>query len=90
MGILPRWFFKDQARAGCPCYEVMSEEILPTKCPICKRLVPVPKPGATKEERGFYPFCSDRCRMVDLGRWLSDAYQIPVREEDDDEEKSGV
>jgi endogenous inhibitor of DNA gyrase (YacG/DUF329 family) len=23
------------------------------------------------------PFCSDRCRMADLGRWLSEDYRIP-------------
>jgi endogenous inhibitor of DNA gyrase (YacG/DUF329 family) len=28
------------------------------------------KPGST------YPFCSDRCRLIDLGRWLSGKYQI--------------
>ncbi len=31
------------------------------------------------------PFCSDRCRQVDLGRWLTEAYVIPgppVDEED--------
>jgi endogenous inhibitor of DNA gyrase (YacG/DUF329 family) len=24
-----------------------------------------------------FPFCSDRCRLVDLGRWLGGAYRIP-------------
>jgi endogenous inhibitor of DNA gyrase (YacG/DUF329 family) len=27
------------------------------------------------------PFCSERCRMVDLGGWASESYRIPVREE---------
>ncbi|MBL7664936.1 MAG: DNA gyrase inhibitor YacG [Bacteriovoracaceae bacterium] len=26
----------------------------------------------------FRPFCSERCKMVDLGRWLSEEYAIPV------------
>lgn len=35
----------------------------------------------------YFPFCSDRCRTIDLGRWLDGAYQISVKpnpgEEDD-------
>jgi len=41
-------------------------------CPVCgKPVVPA-----------FRPFCSDRCRMVDLNRWLSEAYRIPASESD--------
>jgi endogenous inhibitor of DNA gyrase (YacG/DUF329 family) len=25
-----------------------------------------------------YPFCSDRCRLIDLGRWLGETYRIPA------------
>ena len=24
------------------------------------------------------PFCSDRCRQIDLGRWLREAYSVPI------------
>jgi len=65
----------------------MSDVDLPTKCPICRRKVPVPPVGSTREQRGMYPFCGDRCRLVDLGRWLDGAYQIPVKDTDDDEER---
>ncbi len=41
-------------------------------CPICGK-------PATTESR---PFCSPRCRQVDLNRWLTGAYAIPVVEED--------
>ena len=41
-------------------------------CPICGK-------PATVESR---PFCSPRCRQVDLNRWLTGAYAIPVVEED--------
>lgn len=37
-------------------------------CPICKKLVPLDSPGV--------PFCSDRCRLIDLGKWASGAYKI--------------
>ena len=28
-------------------------------------------------EDRFRPFCSERCKMADLGRWLTGAYQVP-------------
>jgi len=39
------------------------------KCPICKRPVAWSDP--------FMPFCSDRCRNVDLGNWATEKYVIP-------------
>lgn len=42
---------------------------MPTlRCPSCRTLV-------TKEDE-FFPFCSDRCRLIDLGKWASGAYRI--------------
>jgi uncharacterized protein len=38
------------------------------RCPTCGQLV------QTKEED--FPFCSDRCRMIDLGKWATGAYKI--------------
>ncbi len=29
------------------------------------------------------PFCSERCKQIDLGAWASDAYRIPVQEPND-------
>jgi endogenous inhibitor of DNA gyrase (YacG/DUF329 family) len=43
-------------------------------CPVCGK-------PATDASR---PFCSERCRDVDLNRWLSDSYAIPGKEDDDD------
>ena len=45
-------------------------------CPECGR------PSA----REAYPFCSTRCKEVDLNRWLSGAYAIPVRDDEEDED----
>jgi endogenous inhibitor of DNA gyrase (YacG/DUF329 family) len=44
-------------------------------CPICKTKV--------KAAQAEYPFCSERCRLLDLGRWASGAYVIssPLEEE---------
>jgi endogenous inhibitor of DNA gyrase (YacG/DUF329 family) len=38
------------------------------KCPICKKPVEMNNP-----ER---PFCSERCRLIDLGNWASEKYVI--------------
>ncbi|MBD9373915.1 DNA gyrase inhibitor YacG [Rhizobium sp. ARZ01] len=32
--------------------------------------------------REHYPFCSDRCRNIDLNRWLSGSYAIPASEDE--------
>ena len=46
-------------------------------CPICGK----PAAQATR------PFCSSRCRDVDLHRWLSGAYVVPGSENDEEEQK---
>jgi uncharacterized protein len=51
------------------------------KCPTCKKSIPDPAPGA--ELSPFFPFCSDRCKLIDLGRWLDGKYQIPVVDRED-------
>ena len=43
-----------------------------TTCPICA----APMPGDWSEYPD-YPFCSKRCRLVDLGRWLGEGYRVP-------------
>ncbi|WP_283195438.1 DNA gyrase inhibitor YacG [Rhizobium sp. AN80A] len=36
----------------------------------------------TPSQREHYPFCSNRCREVDLSRWLNGSYAIPVAEDE--------
>jgi endogenous inhibitor of DNA gyrase (YacG/DUF329 family) len=45
------------------------------RCPICKKLLKVP-PEKQSEEVRFFPFCSERCKLIDLGAWLDDKYKI--------------
>ncbi|MBR6000723.1 MAG: DNA gyrase inhibitor YacG [Oxalobacter sp.] len=52
--------------------------VLTVKCPICGR------PVTWNEESTFRPFCSDRCRQVDLGAWAEESYRVPSRQEDED------
>jgi endogenous inhibitor of DNA gyrase (YacG/DUF329 family) len=34
-------------------------------------------------ENPWRPFCSERCRLIDLGAWASEAYRVPLQEKDD-------
>ncbi len=40
------------------------------RCPICKQAV-------ADDERRYVPFCSQRCKLLDLARWLDGAYSVP-------------
>jgi endogenous inhibitor of DNA gyrase (YacG/DUF329 family) len=49
------------------------------RCPICNReFEPANSPAL--------PFCSERCRTIDLGRWLGESYSLPVVQEPDADE----
>ena len=54
-----------------------SKSYTPRPCPICG------KPAAER----FRPFCSPRCKDVDLNRWFKGAYAIPAAESADDSEE---
>jgi uncharacterized protein len=41
------------------------------KCPTCGR------PVQWSEASMYRPFCSDRCRLIDLGAWLTEQHKIP-------------
>jgi endogenous inhibitor of DNA gyrase (YacG/DUF329 family) len=54
---------------------------VPKSCAICGR------PVAPRRENRSYPFCSDRCRLVDLGKWLGEEYRIAGPRAGDGEER---
>jgi len=45
------------------------------KCPICHKTLK-PLPEKQTEEPGFFPFCSERCRLIDLAAWLDAKHRI--------------
>jgi endogenous inhibitor of DNA gyrase (YacG/DUF329 family) len=45
------------------------------KCPVCKK-------ETTWDDNTFRPFCSERCRLIDLGKWASEEYRIPGEKKD--------
>ncbi|HWE03006.1 MAG TPA: DNA gyrase inhibitor YacG [Tepidisphaeraceae bacterium] len=57
------------------------------RCPICKKPVEEPPEGIPLP--ACFPFCGDRCKLIDLGRWLDGKYQIPVEEPDPTDEENG-
>ena len=42
------------------------------KCPQCGQL------SEWSKDNSFRPFCSERCKLIDLGAWASESYRFPV------------
>jgi uncharacterized protein len=59
----------------------------PSRCPICNTPVtpPAPAPPVSPPAKSYFPFCSERCKQVDLGRWLTGQYAIPGESQIEDE-----
>ena len=53
------------------------------RCPICE------KPFDPAQSRAM-PFCSERCRQIDLGRWLREVYSVPIERDPDEEPETGA
>jgi hypothetical protein len=53
-------------------------------CPICSRVLP-----DAPDDFEARPFCSMRCKQIDLGNWLTEKYRIsrPLRPEDVEDEE---
>jgi uncharacterized protein len=58
---------------------------LAVTCPVCKK-------KTSWKNNSFRPFCSDRCRLIDLGKWALEEYRIAGEKKDasegDAEEKN--
>jgi len=50
-------------------------------CPICRE-------NANRAGNTYRPFCSKRCKLLDLESWMSERYRVPVDEESSDREES--
>ncbi|MGA3065249.1 MAG: DNA gyrase inhibitor YacG [Tepidisphaeraceae bacterium] len=55
------------------------------QCPICK------KTAASADDpvapNRFFPFCGERCKLIDLGRWLDEKYWIAAEERRDSQKR---
>ena len=59
--------------------EASNTQGIMVRCPTCHKLVPY------SSSNPFRPFCSERCKLIDLGAWASDERSVPgdsVSEED--------
>lgn len=56
---------------------MMSKAPRQVRCPQCGGDSPW-----TRENR-YRPFCSERCKLIDLGAWASETYRLPVQETND-------
>ncbi len=52
------------------------------RCPVCDAEVDL-------DTTPTVPFCSDRCRLIDLGRWLDEAYAVPEKKRSAAEDDEG-
>ncbi len=53
------------------------------KCPHCG------KDSVWSPENKYRPFCSERCKLIDLGQWAAEGYRIPAGEEGKPKPESG-
>jgi endogenous inhibitor of DNA gyrase (YacG/DUF329 family) len=53
----------------------MKEKKQKHSCPVCKKDV-------RWDDNQFRPFCSERCRLIDLGKWASEGYRIAGEKKD--------
>jgi uncharacterized protein len=52
------------------------------KCPICQKPVERTLPGG--EPNKYFPFCCQRCQLLDMGVWLDAGYRVPQDPEEAD------
>lgn len=50
------------------------------RCPICRQ------ESAPRADNPAFPFCSHRCRAIDLGRWLGEEYRVATTTSDEEED----
>ena len=63
--------------------------LLQFTCPTCKRRVCIPQENPAQLPR-FFPFCSERCKLIDLGAWLDADYRIPSKSDEEPEAPPGA
>lgn len=51
-------------------------------CPVCSKVV------EWVEKNAYRPFCSERCKQIDLGAWAEGKYVVPASEPEKDSEKA--
>jgi len=52
----------------------MTDSVKIVACPTCGQ------PVEWRPENAFRPFCSKRCKLIDLGEWAREGYRVPAEE----------
>ena len=54
------------------------------RCLICKKAITL------RPDNPWFPFCGERCKLVDLGKWLGEEYRVPAAppSEGDEQERA--
>lgn len=52
----------------------MADKYKIVSCPTCA------KPVQWRPENAFRPFCSERCKLIDLGEWANEGYKVPAED----------
>jgi endogenous inhibitor of DNA gyrase (YacG/DUF329 family) len=88
--LLPEWLV---ANTGCDSgtRAGFCKSSIPQTGAVMKKLAVVACPQCGKEvawsgENRYRPFCSERCKLIDLGQWASESYRIPQEEGGADQE----
>ena len=50
------------------------------KCPTCKKMI-------TPHKKAYRPFCSEKCKEIDLGHWFLEDYSVPAVEISSEEQE---
>lgn len=62
----------------------MSENLKTITCPTCGQK------NTWLPDNKFRPFCSERCRLIDLGEWASESYRVEAENQTDDDLNQSV
>ena len=52
----------------------MTDKVTMVRCPQCGG------ESVWNKANTYRPFCSERCKLIDLGAWASESYRVPVQE----------
>jgi endogenous inhibitor of DNA gyrase (YacG/DUF329 family) len=63
--------------------------VMKRTCPICKKVIDAATRKRSRQEK-FFPFCSVRCKWIDLGHWLDGDYKIVSKPDAVDQESKTV
>jgi endogenous inhibitor of DNA gyrase (YacG/DUF329 family) len=63
-------------------------DYMKSRCPVCDKVIDEATRQDSRDVK-FYPFCSDRCKLIDLGKWFDGNYRIAVQANEEEESGEG-